>query len=215
MSWGHIQDTPKRAWAGFDLAGAVADAAGAPVVLETDVGAAALAEAAIAGGEALVAYATVGTGIGVGLAQGGRVLRGKRHGEGGHVPILPHAAMGKSVCPFHADCLEGLASGPAIQSHWGAPLDRLPEDHAGRAAIADALAQLCVGLLYAVSPDRIVLGGGVMTGGALLPAIRAAAQARMGGYHVPPGGLDAVITGPRSAIAPGLAGALLLAERAA
>lgn len=214
--WGHILDTPKRAWVDFDLAGSIAAATGAPVLLEADVGAAALAEAQVAGPEALVAYATIGTGIGIGFAQGGRVIRGRRHPEGGHIRIVPHPAMGPSTCPFHGDCLDGLACGLAVSRYWGAPLHQLPADHPGHDAIADALAQMAHAFYLTLAPDRIVIGGGVMTGGHLLPRIRAGTLARLRGYYLPPGdpGLEAMITGPRSGNAPGLIGALLLAARA-
>ena len=115
---------------------------------------------------------------------GGKPLHGLQHPELGHIrvarPDSEREAPG--VCPFHGDCLEGLASGPAIKARWGAELGELPPDHPAWQLEADYLGQLCAQLVLMVSPQRIVLGGGVMGTEALFAPIRAVARARLGGY---------------------------------
>lgn len=216
--YGHILATPKPGWRNFDLAGTVGNALGLEAALDTDVNGAAIAEAA-AWGEGDLAYATVGTGIGVGLVVNGRPVHGKGHPEVGHILIRRHAdhAGFKGVCPYHGDCLEGLAAGPAIKAAWGTSLDRLPHDHPAFAAEADYLAQLCVTLILTVSAPRIVLGGGVMAQESLFPLIRARTAALLAGYVAATDAADLVtrIVPPRSIEPPGLLGAYRLAAEKA
>jgi fructokinase len=217
LTYGHILATPKPGWANIDLRGRIAAGAGVPVAIDTDVNAAALAEAAEAS-ETDLAYVTVGTGVGVGLVVGGHPVHGAGHPELGHFLPRRHPAQDgfAGICPFHGDCLEGLASGPAIKAAWGAALDDLPSDHPAVAAITDYIAQLCVTLRLAVAPRKIVLGGGVMTGGALLPAIRARTSQLIAGY-LADSGEDAMnhdISVPACVEPSGLIGAYLLAQRA-
>jgi fructokinase len=162
---GRILATAKLGWSNFDLRGALEQALGAPVAVDTDVNAAALAEQRIgaARGLSTAAYVTVGTGIGGGLAVEGRTLKGGLHPEIGHLrlrrlqgDVLP------SRCPFHDDCAEGLAAGPAVQARLdGRSLDTAPEV---RATVTAYLAQLFEILVLTWSPQAIVLGGGVATG---------------------------------------------------
>jgi fructokinase len=210
--WGTIGATPKPHWAGANIVRPVAGALGCPVGLDTDVNGAALAELrwGAARGCAVAAYVTVGTGIGGGLVVDGRAVHGSAHPEMGHVPVRRHPLDGgfAGVCPFHGDCLEGLASGPAIERRWGRPLSALAADHVGHAIIADYLAQLVVMLQRLAAPQRIVIGGGVMATPGLLECIERGALALGGGYAaLAPG----VLASPALGDDAGLLGALALA----
>lgn len=164
-NYGKILATPKPGWAGFSLINALANAfPAARLTLDTDVNAAALAEARIGAAAGLedVAYITIGTGIGGGILSGGRLIHGALHPEFGHlkVPCKPGDAF-PGVCPFHRDCLEGLASGPAIAARWGKPAHELPADHPAWETQAWYLAHGILSLLAIVSPARVIVGGGV------------------------------------------------------
>lgn len=219
--WGRLLATPKAGWAGADLAGAVAAATGAPVDLDTDVNAAALAEALAEPGaeRRTLAYVTVGTGIGGGAVVHGRTLSGLLHPEMGHLRV--RRAEGDrdfpGVCPFHGDCLEGLASGPAITARWDRRFDELPDDHPALAILADYLGQLAASITLVLAAERIAFGGGVMLDGRLLPRVRAAARAQLAGYLRPDtlGDLSALVTAPRLGERAGITGAWELARRAA
>src|SRR3984957_15321354 len=134
LATGHITSTPKAGWRNYDLAGTVRRALGVPVAFDTDVNGAALGEArwGAAQGVSDFLYLTVGTGIGGGAMVNGRLVHGLGHPEMGHIRIPHDTARDPfaGVCPFHGDCLEGLASGPAIQVRWGVPAPELPPDHA-------------------------------------------------------------------------------------
>lgn len=221
QSYGQIVSTPKPGWSGVDLVGRFQAMLGRPVGLDTDVNAAALAEARFGAGRGRgdLAYVTVGTGIGVGLVANGQPIHGRGHPEVGHILVRRHAAHGDfaGVCPYHGDCLEGLASGTAIRGAWGRGLDELPRDHPAWTVEADYLAQLCMTLILTVSPATIVLGGGVMAQPALFPAIRARAAALLAGYvsEADEAALASRIVPPGCDEAPGLIGAYLLAASAA
>lgn len=220
-TWGHITTTPKPGWRDADLRGAIARGLGLPVAVDTDVNAAALAEAAMgaAQGCTSAAYVTVGTGIGVGLISGGRTVTGRGHPEVGHLLPRRHDAHAgfAGICPFHGDCYEGLASGPAIIAAWGGSLADLPEDHPAWEAQADYLGQLCATLILTVAPEHIVIGGGVMAYDHLLVAVRRDTARRLAGYAslwADPRTLNQRITAPGCVEAPGLIGAFLLAREA-
>lgn len=215
--YGAIQATTKTGWQGFNLVQILKDRFGRPVAIDTDVNAAAVAEQALGAGRgcSTVAYVTVGTGIGGGLAIGGRALKGALHPEIGHLPVLRRAGDDHpSSCPFHADCAEGLAAGPAIRARIGP--DRLLEDvPAVREFVADYVGQLAASLVLAWSPDRIVLGGGVMAAADLIDDIARRMRARLGGY-----GAAAVADTPGYLVRArledaGLDGALLMAREVA
>lgn len=164
-SYGKLLATPKPSWAGFSIVEALAAAFPlARLTLETDVNAAALAEARLGAARGLddVAYITIGTGIGAGILSGGRLVHGALHPETGHfkVPRAPGDTF-PGVCPFHRDCLEGLASGPSIAARWGKPADELPADHPAWETEAWYLAHGTLALLGIVSPARVIIGGGV------------------------------------------------------
>ena len=183
--YGTILDTPKPGWSGTDLRGAFRGALGVEVAVDTDVNGALLAEmrSGAAAGASSAAYITVGTGVGAGLASGGRVLARPLHPEFGHIPIRRHPTDTEfeGVCPFHGDCLEGLASVTALKARWGDPLD-WGSDHPGWDLAAHYLAQACLALTYTLRLERIVLGGGLMLSPHLLPKIRRDYAKAGGGY---------------------------------
>jgi len=219
---GRLTTTPKPGWSGFDICGALGNALDLPVAIDTDVNAAALAEVAdgAARGCTNAAYVTIGTGVGVGLVINGGAVHGIGHPEAGHIHPRRHPDHQgfAGVCPYHGDCLEGLASGPAIAAAWGKPLYDLPWGHAAHRIEADYLGQLCATLILTAAPQRIVIGGGVMNDARLYPLIRHATARWLNGYADNAigraGGLDRLIVPPGCAIASGLAGALLLARQA-
>lgn len=220
--YGRLLATPKAGWAGTDLIGPFATRFGCPVAIDTDVNAAALAEAKYGAGRGCgtVVYVTVGTGIGGGLAIDGRTHKGALHPEMGHIRVLRDARDGAftGTCPFHGDCLEGLASGPAIIARYGAPLDGLPPDHEGHVIVADYLGQLAASLVLLLSPERIVFGGGVMEGTPLLDPIRAATARLLGGYAglgTDAATLQQLIVAPGLGDRSGILGAAELAQTAA
>ena len=213
---GLMLPTPKPHWSGFNLAAALTQRLGAPVVMETDVAAAAIAEQAVGAARGLdaVAYVTVGSGIGGALCVEGRTLKGALHPEIGHLRL--HRRLDDttpSACPFHTDCAEGLTAGPALGRRLAAG-ETLAERPDLKALAADYLAQLCASLALAWSPRCIVLGGGVMSTPGLLGAVAAALKTAMGEYGAP------MTAGPDYLRTPaldhsGLEGALLVARRQA
>jgi fructokinase len=219
-TYGHMLATPKPAWSGVDLLAPLRSRFSVPISIDTDVGAAALAEWSLGAGRGFgsVAYVTVGTGIGADVAPRDRNMRRLMHPEMGHIgvrrdPRDPFAG----VCPFHGDCLEGLASGPAIYKRWGCELGELPAEHEAWQIIGGYLGQLAATIALVQSVECIVFGGGVMANGLLLPHIRAAAQASLRGYLQPLAqteALDRYITAPLLGTRAGITGAFLLAKTA-
>ncbi|WP_448659133.1 ROK family protein [Sphingomonas sp. CJ99] len=184
-TFGRIGNTPKPGWQGVDIRGWFASRHGCAVAIDTDVNAAAMAEARAIGSNHL-AYVTIGTGIGAGIVRDGRTILGFGHLELGHLPARRHArhATFRGICPYHGDCFEGLASGPAIRQAWGHGLDALPDDHPAWAVEAFYIGQLCAAIALAHAPDHIVLGGGVMNQAQLLPLIHRAMAYALGSYLV-------------------------------
>jgi fructokinase len=213
VGWGRITNTPKPGWAECDIAGYFIDRLGVAVGFDTDVNAAALAEYRAAEGEGCrsLAYLTIGTGIGGGLVLDGRPVHGIAHPEIGHVypRRSPEDRGFAGVCPHHGDCLEGLASGPAIQARWGASLSQLPDDHPAHAIIADYVAQACHMLFAVLAAERVVIGGGVAKTPSLVERI-AARTAELGAGYLP-GSARHRITMPRLGENSGITGALMLA----
>lgn len=212
--WGHILQTPKPGWSGFDFAGALASGLSVSVAVETDVNAAALAEAGADGETSSLAYMTVGTGIGVGLLIDGRCVRGAAHPEMGHYfprrPIEDDGFAG--TCPFHGDCLEGLASGPAILTRWGVTLSDLPQGHPAHSLVATYLAQACHTLFAATSVETIVIGGGVLDTPGLRERVAAFSSELDSGYL--PAGKRHLIIAPRLGSLSGITGAIAIGSRA-
>lgn len=213
--WGFITTTPKPGWADCDIAGYFARALGVPVGFDTDVNAAALAEHAASGSTSgSLAYLTVGTGIGGGLVLNGQPVHGIAHPEVGHIYPRRHPDDRDfpGTCPSHGDCLEGLASGPAIMSRWGTSLSHLPAEHPGHAIIADYIAQACHTLFASVAVAEVVIGGGVANTPGLVA--RVAERARQLDHGYLPGGTRHRIIAPRLGGDAGITGALMLAQRA-
>src|SRR5258708_6297745 len=187
--YGFIANTPKPGWRNVDGGGMLAREFSCPVGFDTDVNAAALAEHRWGAGRdiANLVYLTVGTGIGGGVLIDGAPLHGLMHPEIGHIHPRRHPldASFQGVCPFHGDCLEGLASGPAILARCGADLSHLDAAHAQWEIQADYLGQLCAQLVLTLSPQRIVMGGGVMAQERLYPLIRQRMLHWLGGYIRP------------------------------
>ncbi len=214
--WGYIADTPKPGWSQTNVAACLGDALNCPVGFDTDVNGAAIGELLHGAAEGcdVAIYVTVGTGIGGGAVVGGQTIKGMRHPEMGHVMLRRHPEDQKfdGACPIHGDCLEGLASGPAIKARWGSSLSELALDHIAHEIIADYLAQFCQILIALYSPQRIILGGGVLQASGLLDNIRSRASARAGSYF----GVDAgaIIMPPGLGTRSGIAGAFELAKRA-
>ncbi|WP_420455655.1 ROK family protein [Rubrivirga sp.] len=216
-TYGRITTTPKPGWRGADVAGAVGRALGVPVAFDTDVNAAALGEHRWGAARDLdtFVYLTIGTGIGGGGFVGGRRLHGRTHPEMGHVRVPRHPDDGfEGVCPFHGDCWEGLANGPAIEARWGQPADRLPPDHPAWPIEAHYVALGIVNLVLTVSPRRVILGGGVMNQRHLFPLIRQEVQALLGGYVDLPDSLDDLIVPPALGGRAGVLGAIALGHDA-
>lgn len=218
-TWGFVTSTPKPGWAMTDLAGTVGRELGVAVEIDTDVNGAALGEQrwGAARGLDTFVYVTVGTGIGGGGMVAGRLLHGLVHPEMGHmlVPHDPEADPYAGRCPFHGDCLEGLASGLAIEERWGTPASELPPDHPAWRLEAEYLALAAVNLTLVLSPQRIVLGGGVMNQIGLLPQIRRRMRERLNGYVHSAAILDeidAYVVPPALGARAGVLGALALAQ---
>jgi fructokinase len=221
-TYGYITSTPKAGWNNCDLAGAIRKRLNVPVGFDTDVNGAALGEARWGAARGLTdfLYLTVGTGIGGGAMVGGRVLHGLTHPEMGHIRV-PHDRVAdpfEGCCPYHKDCLEGLASGPAMEARWGKPAQELPYDHPAFALEAQYLALGLATWVCTLSPQRIILGGGVMQQTRLFAMIRAELPRLLNGY------IDAreitecaeqYVVAPGLGTQSGVLGALALAEEAA
>jgi fructokinase len=220
--YGHVGPTPKPGWSGADIVGPLTGAFGIPVGFDTDVNGAALGEGRWGAGVGLddFVYVTVGTGIGGGAVSNGKAVHGLVHPEIGHLRIPRHpddTYAGR--CPFHGDCLEGLASGPAIADRWGASAEALAADTPRAVEIeAFSLGNAMANLVLAFSPQRIILGGGVMQLPGLLEATRRQMLKALGGY-VDSVALDRgacrYVVAPELGGGSGIAGGLVLAERAA
>ena len=210
--------TPKPGWSGFDIMGALHGALGVPIALDVDVGAAALAEWRLGAGRDVdsLVYVTVGTGIGGALVPTPGDTR-RMHAEMGHLPLRRDArdAAFAGTCPFHGDCVEGLASGPAIRARWGCDLAALDAPHPGRDIIAGYLGQLAAAITLMLAPGCIVFGGGVMEDGSMLPRVRKALHQHLNGY-LPAlrevASLDAYLRAPGLGTQSGIRGAMLLAS---
>ncbi|MCS6774842.1 MAG: ROK family protein [Thermoflexales bacterium] len=218
-TFGYITSTPKLSWQNTDLAGAVRRALNVPVAFDTDVNAAAFGEYCWGAARGLdtFLYITVGTGIGGGGMVAGRRLHGLLHPEMGHVRV-PHdwqADPFPGVCPFHGDCIEGLASGPALQARWGQDPATLPPNHPAWELEARYLALALVNYVCVLSPQRIILGGGVMTNDFLFPRIRQEVQQLLNSYIVHPALLEQIdnyIVPPGLGERSGVLGAVALAQ---
>ena len=218
-TYGFITSTPKPGWAHTDIVGPVRQALVVPVQFDTDVNAAALGEGRWGAAQGLdhFIYLTVGTGIGGGGLVGGAMLHGLVHPEMGHVRI-PHdrtADPYEGHCPFHGDCLEGLACGPAMNARWGRPAEELPDDHPAWALEARYLALALNDFVCTLSPRRIILGGGVMERLSLFAKIHRELQSLLNGYIQAPQlttHIERYVVPPAFGPRAGIMGALALAH---
>ena len=185
-AFGTIGETPKEGWAGVNLREYFQEAFNCPVGIESDVNGAALAEAAWDIDRPInhLAYVTIGTGIGVGIVHNGEISNGTSHPEIGHTRVPRHAedVAFAGVCPFHGDCLEGLASGPAIFERWQATLSDLAPHHVAHDIEAFYLGQLAANIALHHRPEVIMFGGGVSQTLGLIPRVRKECQSALGGY---------------------------------
>jgi fructokinase len=221
-TYGYLTTTPKPGWANTDLVGPIQEALELPLGFDTDVNAAALGEARWGAAQGLsdFVYLTIGTGIGGGGMVNSGLMHGLVHPEMGHMRI-PHdweADPFPGVCPYHGDCLEGLATGPAIEARWGQKGETLPRDHPAWQLEAHYLALGLVNLICTLSPQRIIIGGGVMDQDQLFPLIRVKVQELLSDYisareimeHI-----DQYIVPPKLGPQAGVMGAIALAQQAA
>lgn len=209
--WGFITNTPKPLWRDFDFAGRLRAALAVPLTFDTDVNAALAGESrwGAARGIANCVYLTIGTGIGGAILADGLPVNGSAHPEIGHVRVPRDLTTDSfpGVCPFHGDCLEGLASAPALAARWGAAPDTLNDDHPAWALEAGYLAHGISALALAVRPQRVVLGGGVARRACLFPLVRERLNMLLGGYVDSPAVVPAEL-GARA----GVLGAIARAE---
>jgi fructokinase len=222
LAHGRITTTPKPGWAGTDVVSALEGALGVPVAFDTDVNAAALGEQRWGAAEGLdtFCYLTVGTGIGGGIIARNRLLHGLLHPEVGHM-LIPHDRERDpfaGVCPFHGDCFEGLASGSSLLERWGQRGEELTDRPEVWELEAEYVALGVVNVICTVSPERVILGGGVMKQPALLPLVRTRVQELLAGYVSAPelsDGIGAYLVTPALGDRAGVLGALELARLAA
>jgi len=216
--YGRLLSTPKPGWTGTDVMGVLAAGLGVPVTIETDVNAAAVGEGRWGACQGLGqhAYLTAGTGVGAGLCVNEMPVHGLLHPEAGHLRPSrdPDLDPFGGVCTWHGDCFEGLASGPAIAGRVGRdPAGLEPDDPVWDLA-GGYLGQLCAALALIVSPQRIVLGGGVGRRPKVLEAARRSLAVQLAGYLARPGteDMESFLVAPALGADAGLYGALALAH---
>ena len=186
-TWGYILDTPKLAWKNYNIVGTLKDALGLRIGFDTDVNGSLLGEVTFGASKDLtdVVYITIGTGVGAGIMTGGKLIHGRLHPEAGHMrlQLVPGDDFAGN-CPFHGTCFEGLCSGPAIEKRWGRPARELADDPKVWELEAAYIAQAISSLFMILSPQRFILGGGVMHQEQLFPMIRKKTLEYMAGYMV-------------------------------
>lgn len=184
-TYGYILKTPKLPWANYNIVGELKAALGVPVGFDTDVDGSLLGEVTWGSARGLsdVVYITIGTGVGGGVLSGGKIVHGMLHPEMGHMKLIP--APGDNYpgkCPFHGNCLEGMAAGPAIGDRWGAPGKDLVDRDEVWELESEYIAQAITNLIFTISPQKIILGGGVMHQLQLFPLIRKKVTGKVNGY---------------------------------
>jgi fructokinase len=220
-SYGHILPTPKLGWSNANVVGAFRSAFDIPITFDTDVNGAALGEWTWGAAQGLdtFIYLTVGTGIGGGLMANGKLVHGLLHPEMGHI-MLPHDKERdpfEGVCPFHKDCFEGLASGPAMEARWGQKAETLPFHHPAWDLEAHYIALALANYITTLSPKRIIIGGGVGGREVLLPLIGRNVQTILNGYVQSPAIIKSIgeyIVPPDLGGRAGILGAIALAQMA-
>jgi fructokinase len=219
-TFGYITTTPKPGWANTNLVGQIQQALHVPVAFDTDVNAAAYGEYRWGAAQGLdtFLYLTIGTGIGGGGLINGQLMHGLVHPEIGHL-LIRHdveADPYRGRCPFHGDCWEGLAAGPAINERWGQPAETLPPDHPAWALEASYIAQGLTNLIVTISPQRIILGGGVMSQPHIFALVREQVQILLNGYVQHSAilqGIDQYIVPPALGNLAGVLGSMALTQR--
>ena len=215
-TFGHIKNTPKADWANTDLASPIRAALdGIPLAFETDVNAAAWGEGKWGSAKGLndFIYITVGTGIGGGAVSNGKIVHGISHPEMGHLRIPRDESVDPfgGCCPFHGDCLEGLASGTALQQRWSQDPSELPPEHSAWELQSSYLADAIINITLTLSPERFILGGGVMDQEHLFPMVRERVTSRLAKYiNVPEP--EKFIVPPGLGAQAGVLGSLALAQ---
>lgn len=220
-TFGSITSTPKLAWRNTPVLTMVRDALNIPVVIDTDVNAAAIGEGLWGAARGLddFIYLTIGTGIGGGVVAHGKPVHGLVHPELGHI-VVQHDRMKdpyEGFCPYHHDCLEGLAAGPAIQYRWHTPAESLPVDHPAWDLEAEYIAQALQSFVLTLSPERIILGGGVMNHPGLIEKVRILTRTKLNRYVDSPAiedGIDQYIVLPQLGNRAGVLGSVALATLA-
>lgn len=220
-TFGFITTTPKPGWANADFAGAVGRALGVPVGFDTDVNGAALGEHRWGAAQGLdtFLYLTIGTGVGGGGMVGGQLMHGLVHPEMGHIRMpRPKDDDFPGICPYHGDCFEGLACGPALKARWGQAAETLPPDHPAWDLEAQTIALGLCNFIFTLSPQRIIIGGGVMAQEQMFPLVRRKVQTLLAGYVQSPAilgdGIDTYIVPPGLGNMAGVLGAIALAQAA-
>jgi fructokinase len=218
-NYGSITSTPKLAWQNFPLLKRMRQAFSFPIAIDTDVNAALLGETRWGAGIGFtdLIYVTVGTGIGGGILSNGKLVHGLIHPELGHMIIRDdfQADMFEGICPFHKNCLEGLASGASMAARWRTNPEQLPNNHPAWDMEANYLAQMCINLTMMFSPQRIILGGGVPQHEGLLSIIRIKFQLLLNKYLVSPSfseNIESYIVPPMLGNHAGIFGAIALAR---
>ncbi len=216
-SYGHILNTPKLAWKQYDILGTLKKALNIPVGIDTDVNGSCLGEMTYGSAKGLknVIYLTIGTGIGAGIAVDGKLLHGMLHPEAGHILISKNKNdKGVSVCPYHDSCMEGLAAGPSIEKRWGKSAKELVGENEVWELEAEYIAKGLVNMILILSPERIILGGGVMHQEQLFPLIRKKVKEYINDYYETDGlkAMDKFIVPASLNDDQGIMGAIRLAE---
>ncbi len=219
-AYGTFTTTPKPGWSGARFQDVLGEF-GAPIVVDTDVNGAALGEWESGAGQGCktLAYTTIGTGVGCGVLSQGKSMMGFSHYEGGHIGVAHDRAADPyaGFCPFHGDCLEGLAAGPAIKGRWGQSLSDLGSPVDKVTLIAGYVSQLAANLVLLHMPDRLIFGGGVMKTPGLVEALRSATEQRIAGYikapQLDPGLVNYIVT-PGLGDEAGITGAIALGRSA-
>ncbi len=212
-TYGYITSTPKPGWGNFPFVETMKKALNVPVAFDTDVNAAVWGEFLFGAGKGSnCLYITVGTGIGAGAVIGGKRLHGMSHPEMGHIFLRRYPLdRFEGVCPYHKDCLEGLASGPSIEKRWGIKAENLPQDHSAWELEVHYLAQALLQYILILSPEKIIMGGGVMKQSHLFPSIHHEVQRLSEGFLTLPL-LEGYIVTPGLGADSGIMGALMLAK---
>jgi fructokinase len=222
-TWGYVTTTPKPGWQRVSVAPVIRQRLGVPVVFDNDVDAAALGEYRWGAGQGAgsLCYLTIGTGIGAGLLIGGQPRHGLVHPEVGHIRLPREHDRDRGSfagsCPVHGDCWEGLASGPALEARWGMAPDELPDDHEAWMLQAEYVALGILSIVLVFSPERVIVGGGVMEHAGLLDMVRRRVVELVGGYLPTPllgDEIESYLVVPALGDRAGVLGAIALAEGA-